>query len=355
MIDPTPFLLIIIISAVTFAMGGVTWLFASSSFKSDVDHKQSWQKFAAQNNLRFRYLAGFTPRVQLLGAYRDHRVKLKAAVFDKRAAVKLILSTNTLQSTLSETNTNTLTPDTVIDLITMESADNDIARIKIEPAKKQLIYEADEILVNPQRLQYILDWLSNLAEQYKNIIALGGSLIPTLSTIAKDNESWFERRLAQHFIFAIAEDTKIKLSNRIKDYICTNCLSWCGAHKAYSIWPEVTTYYGCRVCHQSQYFYHCEKVVLILNQQMTLDLAQDDDTLLINWLSRRKPCDFEEVRIIDATDEDVERFVVQMSNDVDVVRRERLSKIPCRVSATHTLSENTLRILYRTFKQVRVG
>jgi hypothetical protein len=43
---------------------------------------------------------------------------------------------------------------------------------------------------------------------------------------------------------------------------------------------------------------------------------------------------------------------MQVNNDTDPVRRRRYKTMPCTVSAQSNLSENTLRILRRTFGEV---
>jgi len=64
--------------------------------------------------------------------------------------------------------------------------------------------------------------------------------------------------------------------------------------------------------------------------------------------------DFEQVVIVTANDEDVERFAVQVGNDTDPVRRPKYAQMCCLVSPECALSENTVRIFRRTFGRVEV-
>ena len=80
-----------------------------------------------------------------------------------------------------------------------------------------------------------------------------------------------------------------------------------------------------------------------------------DDMLEVNWLKRRKLFDFDGVKIIRATDEDVERFAIQVGNDTDVTRVWKYKQMDCLVFAGSELSENTMRILRRMFGQVNIG
>jgi hypothetical protein len=61
-------------------------------------------------------------------------------------------------------------------------------------------------------------------------------------------------------------------------------------------------------------------------------------------------CDW--VEINQATDEDIERFAVQLGNDTDPLRRPRYREMRCLVGPECHLSENTLRILKNMFGQV---
>jgi hypothetical protein len=74
----------------------------------------------------------------------------------------------------------------------------------------------------------------------------------------------------------------------------------------------------------------------------------------VNWLTHRKLFDFDEVEIAQTTDEDVERFAVQVGNDTDPKRKPRYQKMRCVVSSECQLSENTMRILERMFGTVAV-
>ena len=90
----------------------------------------------------------------------------------------------------------------------------------------------------------------------------------------------------------------------------------------------------------------------VLDGNMTLPQEEQTDLLRVNWLARRSLFSFDQVEISWATDEEVEHFAVQVGNDTDPVRQPRYQKIPCLVSADCNLSENTLRILRRTFGRV---
>ena len=58
------------------------------------------------------------------------------------------------------------------------------------------------------------------------------------------------------------------------------------------------------------------------------------------------------LEIVRATDEEVERFAVQVGNDTDSVRRPRYPHIRCTIAPECSLSTNTLRILRNSFGHV---
>jgi hypothetical protein len=55
-----------------------------------------------------------------------------------------------------------------------------------------------------------------------------------------------------------------------------------------------------------------------------------------------------------ASDEAVERFAIQVGNDTDPARRPYYASMPCLIWPGCSLSENSIKILKRTFGQVEV-
>jgi hypothetical protein len=62
--------------------------------------------------------------------------------------------------------------------------------------------------------------------------------------------------------------------------------------------------------------------------------------------------DFDQVEIIQASDEEVERFAVQVGNDTDLVREPRYREMICKIGPECRLSENTIRILEKMFGEI---
>jgi hypothetical protein len=83
-------------------------------------------------------------------------------------------------------------------------------------------------------------------------------------------------------------------------------------------------------------------------------VAQQDQIVRVNWLSRRDLFDFDQIEIINASDEEVERFAIQVGNDTHPLRQPRYKEMDCLVAKDCRLSQNSLRVLQRTFGQVTV-
>jgi len=74
-------------------------------------------------------------------------------------------------------------------------------------------------------------------------------------------------------------------------------------------------------------------------------------SLRINWCQRRKLFAFDAIEILQATDDDVERFCIQVGNDTHLFSQGQSSGLECVVQTR--LADNTMRILRRTFDSVR--
>lgn len=215
--------------------------------------------------------------------------------------------------------------------------------INDKPAWLKKITNRSKAASQPDSVQETLlqlenaDWAKRfLARQI--IVSLGGEAIPSLQAIDKTNPI---RKEAVWLIGSIGYETTTRLAREATHFICTNCLACCRSHAA--------IYYGCRTCGQSRDFYYCPQGVTAVLDNGQVEPHMQNDTLRVNWLERRELFDFDRVEIIQATDEDVERFVVQIGNDTDTVRSSRYAKMLCYVAPECQLSQNTVRILEKTF------
>ena len=204
------------------------------------------------------------------------------------------------------------------------------------------------------RLQLIFDALYELIETFPQIITLGAEVIPILQPVARAKKHPLQVVAAQ-LIQNIAPTTLDLQQQGEESLVCPQCLTRCGAHEIDLSWLTSMTYFGCRTCHQSKNFYTIDKVIAILDNRAVSDPIQQGHTLTVNWLQGRTLFDFDIVEIIQATDEEVERFAVQVGNDTDPVRQSLYKEMRCLISPNCQLSDNTTRVLQRTFGSVKIG
>ncbi|HEX9926240.1 MAG TPA: hypothetical protein VGD99_26520 [Anaerolineae bacterium] len=204
--------------------------------------------------------------------------------------------------------------------------------------------------------------------------------VATLIDNLQENH-WFERFIARHVLFyrgceavpsllVVAQTGSLELSSvagwllhcisedtirrlEAKNLLCVDCIVH--SHRFELGLPGVGTivYYGCPRCRQSHDFRTWPGgVAAVLDRRPGHEKVEADGQIRVNWLLRRDLFDFDWVEIIRATDEEVERFAVQVGNDPDELRRSRYEDMRCIIGPECTLSENTMRILEHTFGRV---
>jgi hypothetical protein len=195
------------------------------------------------------------------------------------------------------------------------------------------------------------DWQDRFAAR-KALVSRGGEVTGALQAVAADrlNPLW---QTAIWLLTAIEQETANAYAWRVNDTLCPHCLARYSPRLVDFPWGIDFTYYGCRECGQSREFLLVPRgVVAVLDNAWSEQQTHQDGLLRVNWLVWRNLFDFDWIEIVQATDEDVERFAVQIGNDTDPTRRGRYQEIPCYIAPSCHLSENTLRILRRMFGQV---
>lgn len=191
------------------------------------------------------------------------------------------------------------------------------------------------------------DWVERFTAVHL-LAASGGEGVAQLHPIATSITSPLRVRAVQ-LLQAIEQETTARLAHRADELLCRRCLAFFGSHSVAVLADPKISYYGCRLCQQSRNFWEGQ-VVAVLDAHMGRKPVYQNGTTRINWLARRELFDFHVVEIVQASDEDVERFVVQAGNDTDPFRRPRYKSIPCVVRCN--LSENSVRILNSMFGDV---
>jgi len=225
--------------------------------------------------------------------------------------------------------------------------------IRVESTFKKIVFNS-ELIESIDILQSISDQLVELIEICPEVCKMGGEVVDSLLQ-AKP----FKPVISQ-IIKNIADETAQRIKPKASLLLCKKCLTFCSSHKAkpplsfssaLSMLLTGAEYYGCRLCKQSRDFIEGRSVA-VLDNLMTEEWSLHD-VISVNWLAHRKPFDFHEVRIMQASDREVEEFVMQVGNDMDEFRQPRYKEMPCIISSGCKLSANTRNLLKHTFKSVK--
>ena len=202
-----------------------------------------------------------------------------------------------------------------------------------------------------ERLEAIFHEMSKAAEAVEQIMCLGSLAIPGLAHIVKTRGTMY--RLAYGLCRSISLKTQKALKWKADNLYCTFCYDKPVPYTITFNDEGPLTYWGCRTCGQStQFIHHKTDVVSVLDDKMIETHLVQDTQLRINWLKHRQICFSDRVEIISASDEDVERFAVQLGNDTNPDRRANRQTMPCLIHPTCHLSSNTFRILERQFEKI---
>ena len=161
------------------------------------------------------------------------------------------------------------------------------------------------------------------------------------------------RHDALHVIRTLAEESERILAGSPDRHLCPACLSHPVRHEAPASGID---YWGCRVCGRSRDLLDVGAgVELVVDSDPDADrdaeLGERDGYLTVGWFQRRAPVDFDRVRIERASDREIEELAIELGNDPEAGRR-RYDRMTCTIAPGASVSENTRRILERTFGEV---
>ncbi len=324
-----------------------------------------WQVFATNNNLSFKSNNPRPEEAYVVGNIGRYQARLetfsRSTQFStvSRGSSKTIYTRMILRASKPAAMTSPVKvfdKSKIIDLLVPEDIQRGIkGRFYAYEKGQEIVYEQKNIETNPQYLQTVLDLLKGLAENYPGVIELGAEAVSVLHPVSKKYH--ILQHVAGQLIFDIGKETEQELKKRASHLLCPHCLVHCGAHQINVPWIGDMTYYGCRACSQSRNLVNSDnyRLVVYLDRDSSVEQINRGMAIWMNWMKYPKLFDFEEIEIIKASDEDVERFAVQVGNDTDPIRSLRYKQMCCRISAACQLSENTMRILQRMFGQVEVN
>lgn len=313
---------------------------------------RSWQAIAQAHN--FEFIPGKWPETTIIsGTYHGYTLGLSA--FRKEYPRGVIHTRLVLAADSPQAAKTYPTPQQALRLMnqisqTLGAEELSYMTGNIKGNGQKITYEQPGVEIRAKLLIYLFDSFKALLDAYPYLAVLGGEAIVTLKQVATDKTHKLNSLVSQ-WIIDIARQTQ-HLQNQSSRLVCQLCLVQYTTHKAKLSQLNSVTFFGCRECFQSQDFYEVDNVVAVLDTLMG-ETSQDGNTLRVNWLIHGTLFDFDSVEIIRATDENVERFAIQLGNDPFPARAPSYKQMECIISSDCHLSENTLRILNKTFGHVK--
>ena len=323
-----------------------------------------WAKIAKDNNLSFVSRSGFSSLFangdKIVGDYRGYYLQLEyvSGRYESDTRLTVIADDARHASVLLEGEkrfNNPITTDGITNLLAPNGLPDRLrGSIKALYGGRKIFYKQHGRETDSDYLQTIFDLACDIADAYPKVVSLGGEAVPALKYIAA--QDYQLGSVAMSLIQSIGHETRKRLGGQLSTLLCPSCLVRCAAHKVpRPLWQKIN-YYGCRSCGQSiEFLNHGGPIVARLDFKSAMTQIEQNGKLYINRFSHDGLFDFDQVQIIQATDEDVERFAVQVGNDTDPVRKPRYKQMACTIAPDCELSENTMRILRRTFGQVEVS
>lgn len=201
-----------------------------------------------------------------------------------------------------------------------------------------------------------IEIINSITKSWPVLVAESSELIPSLIMVAEKNHYLASRILVSQLIGDIARHTNTRLNDQVSSLLCARCLKRYVPHDTNLTWLETkVTYYGCRACSCSKEFIKYRgNVVAVLDSRLKQKYSLSGDTLRVNWLSHQQIFDFDEVEFVQTTDENAERFAVQVGNDTDSIRSHRYKNMPCIIGVDCRLSENTIRVVRKLFENTKI-
>ncbi len=318
--------------------------------------KASWQSLTTDYELRFVPGDSWTGAF-VTGTYKGHHLTLdtfpKNPSKSSRTTTRIFLAAKSTGGHLSSKK------EGAVEQITIEKAvkvltpgDHLKGEFKAESNGRQISYKQYGVETDVKYLQFVFDLLVELTDVYR-VVELGGEAVPALAALATDKNNKL-RPIVIEMLKDIAQATTARLGDWTSQLVCRHCMVRCSAHQIRLSRRNLITYYGCRMCSQSERFFSVKSVVAILDSGMRTEWSEQNNTLTVNGLTQQMLFDFDTVMIVQATDEQVERFAVRVGNDTDPTRQPCYKTMLCRVSSECKLSANTLRILEQIFGRVEL-
>jgi len=190
---------------------------------------------------------------------------------------------------------------------------------------------------------------SNLCSEALNIISEKGSAwaIEHLSRIYGNlKNSPLKKEIAGTLESLVEKNQKI--TGKHTNLFCPVCLRRFRNFTIKLSFFKKLNYYACRICGGEKFIDNIREVVAVLDNHMGHFMIVEDDVLNINWLSRKKPCDIDRVKIIDASDREIVEFIDTINNDSHRLKTGKL-RLSINKECKKALGKDTLKLLKKNF------
>lgn len=326
-------------------IGYAVWTAANSWRPHLKEEEEIWQQLAEAQKLNF-LPTGNLPDTYVSGTYRGHFLTLRTQDGATYGDTQTRVSLNRQQAIDDKTDLQVL--NGLAGLAELETLKGTLGA---EEGGNCLFYDQPGVETDINYLRSVFGLLDKLITIYPKVIKLGGEAVPVLQELGQKYEAF--QPLGVEMIKDLAQASVNQFGGRLAEVWCPRCLTRFEAIEIDLSGLTSVVYCGCRICGQSREFLHLPQgLVAVLNNRETEPQAETDGMLKVNWIARQELFDFDWVEIIQATDEEIERFAVQVGNDTDAWREPRYKDMACVISPDCELMANTDRILQKMFGQV---
>ncbi len=192
------------------------------------------------------------------------------------------------------------------------------------------------------------------------LLEMEGRAVPAIAdAMSNVRMSW---KRGMEMLRWIGARTEARFGDRMPNLVCPRCYAALRRQKPGLALARNPEYIACRSCGYSrEAIAHGGSVICTLDSTDDRECVARGGTLRVNWLARARARDFEgqalfdfdEVEIVNATDDEVRHFLVDIANDTDAERRKAYRRLAVTVGADCRLGPNTLAALRECFPRAR--
>jgi hypothetical protein len=310
--------------------------------------ESAWQSLAELYNLVYVPQHQWQ-KARVTGRYRGYQLHLSSYLF----GLEIIL---TAVSALPRPPVSPLTEKDITPLFLNPYLSNPLGGyFRAQDCGRRFFYHQ----INPSRrddlqsLQQLLNHLCDLADSYRQLLVLGGEVVPFLLQGLAHYPKF--SRLARQLLQDIVHETEERLAQNKTGLLCHQCL-WRAEPYPLGVPGRIESlglsYYRCRFCRQSGKLDEYRQLVCVLDETMTVPYMAKQGIWRVNWLIHRRLFDFEGVELIQAGEVEVEKFAIQVANNTEPQQKAAYRRMTCQVGPDCPLSPNTLTLLGRLFGKV---